>query len=203
MFRDGEGRFRNDFGNMSTIIDPKTRETILLDHIAKEARKIPSPKIPAMPQMPVPPGGLPGAPAMGSPMQVIDLGKKIIEGHEAEGKQFLFSQLPKLPNAPAIPGAPALPGAPAMPAMPQPIQMMETWTTTHTQIPVLTKITGGFGEQICKCGNIITGEPKAELFKIPPDYKLVDPKAPPMPQAPAVPKAPALPQAPKLPKFPS
>jgi hypothetical protein len=107
---------------------------------------------------------------------VEDLGKGFIEGHEVEGKKYTFQppkppDMPKLPELakPAMPGMPAPPQAPPAPKMPT---VAEVWTSTKTKMPVLTKVTGPFGQQVCHCKPGPESEPHPAVFQVPPDYKL-------------------------------
>ena len=200
LIRSADGKMRVDFGNTSMITDPAAQKTILLDHIKKEAMTV-LPSHLAAPQVNAPaiPGGLPTSPV---PPQVQDLGKALIEGQEVEGKLFTFQNpvLPKppgLPQMPAMPQAPGVPQAPQMPQVPPMPTTAEVWTSTATQLPVLTKITGPYGQQICQCRTAVAAEPPPTTFQIPPDYKQV---ALPMPQPPPVPTPPQPPSL-KPPSF--
>src|SRR6185312_10922428 len=189
MLRASDGKMRVDSGNTSVITDPKAQQTILLDHVKKEARVIPAPKLPQAPEMPQMPGmpKPPSAPGAPPPPNVVDLGKGFIEGHEVSGKQFTFAPpkppempkppaMPKLPAMPQAPGMPKLPGAPKPPDAPKPPPMptvAEIWTSTSLHLPVLTKITGPFGQRTCYCKNAPTAEPHPANFQIPADYKVI------------------------------
>ena len=112
---------------------------------------IPVPPAGIMPQLPgaPPPPGMPAAPhaPAQSPavLNVKDLGKQLIAGHDAEGKQYTIKPpevpkfdapkgvLPKTPNMPAPPKAPGVPqlkapalsqppGLPKPPSLPQGLQ---------------------------------------------------------------------------------
>jgi hypothetical protein len=199
LFRSAEGKLRVDTGNMSVITDLQAKQSVILDHLTKEARissmqpplgpdGLPLPNFPTIPEIPGPP----------PPMNVKDLGKRFIEGHEVEGKEYIIQKVPKVPGL-------QLPNAP----QPPPITS-EVWTSTKLQLPVLTRLKGSFGEQLCHCRVTEMVAPNPQMFQIPPDYKVVPmpqaapPSPPAMPQAPTAPTAPAapqLPQAPKLPKF--
>ncbi len=168
---------RIDYGSTSVITNPAAQQAILLDHIKLVARVIPIPQIPQMPKMPqlgMP--GMPGAPSP-PPMNVVDLGKGFIEGHAVMGRQITF-HLPSLPQAPSLPKPPGMPQAPGMPqppGMPKPPAMptvAEVWTSASLHLPVLTKITGSFGQRTCYCKNAPTGEPHPAVFQIPPGYSL-------------------------------
>jgi hypothetical protein len=182
MVRAPDGQTRLDFANQSVISNPATGETTVLDHLKKEATVFPAPKppvgappaIPGMPAMP----SVPGAP----PPTVQNLGKKFIDGHEAEGKLFTF-QPPAVPAAPAQPAMPAIPKglpipqakppAPPVPAAPKVPQTVETWTSTQFHMPVLTTVSGSFGKQVsrCKCAPA-SPPPSPSVFQVPAGYKL-------------------------------
>lgn len=226
MFRASDGKTRVDRGNTSVITDPAAQKTVILDHLKKEARTLPLQQAPQVPQMP----GMPGMPAMPSfappgvaapaapQMNVQDLGKSFLQGHEVEGKRYTFPavqppappgtpRFPPLPQAPQmpqaqIPGMPQVPGAPQMPAAPKaptapgakpptppPLPTtVEVWTSPKLQMPMLTKAAGTFGQQTEVCKNAVPGEPSPALFQIPTDYKSI-----PMPKVPKLPNLPKLP----------
>ncbi|HEV3329812.1 MAG TPA: hypothetical protein VG096_02450 [Bryobacteraceae bacterium] len=123
LFRSADGKTRVDTGNTSLITDPAAGRTVLLDHLKKQARVMPTP--PAAPPQPgqaPPPPGMPGFALPHAPLapavNVKDLGKSVINGHEVVGKQFTFTPpvLPGKPAAPTVPGMPAAPRVPGMPA---------------------------------------------------------------------------------------
>ncbi len=220
MARSAAGQMRIDYGASSVITNPASGKTILLDHLKQEARVIPTPPTVTPPQF-TPPGmpGMPGAPTMPtSPAGAVkDLGTRVIQGVEARGTQITLPplaapqapgapQMPGMPALPKMPGAPAIPGAPAPPALPQPM-VAETWVSTKLQMPVLTRITGPFGQSICYCKNTVPGEPSPSAFQIPPNYKQIGlpstPAPPPMPGAPAMPSAPAMPGLSGMPSAPT
>jgi hypothetical protein len=206
MWRSSNGNLRLDTPQTSIITLPGSQQTIMLDHLKKEAMVIPMPPTPApsapgMPQMP-------GAPKF-PPLHVQDLGKSMIEGHEVEGKRFTFSpppapqnpqppqapqapQMPKLPQLPKgvkmppLPKLPQLPKPPQVPKPPQPT-VTEVWTSVKLKTPVLTKVTTAAGEQTTYCKPTSTAEPHPSLFQIPPGYKLKPPPAPKL-KPPPVPK---------------
>ena len=106
MWRSGNGNTRVDTPQMSVISLPANQQTILLDHLKKEAMVLPM-----MPGQGSPtPGGGGGqgvAPQAG-PVKVEDLGKSTIEGHEVEGKRYTLPPLPafqkpKMPEMPKLP----------------------------------------------------------------------------------------------------
>ncbi len=164
LYRSVDGKMRFDSGNVSVITDPATQQTIMLDHLKKEFRAFPAPQISADQ---LGPGGLAAAALPSPPANVQDLGKSFIEGLEVEGKRYTFQP----PDAPELPGLPQAPGLPKLPQAPQPPATSEVWTSTKLQLPVLTKITGSFGEQTCRCRYAQAGEPSPALFQIPPQYK--------------------------------
>jgi hypothetical protein len=193
--RASDGKMRIDYGTTSVITNPAAAQTILLDHLKLEVRTITAPPLPVpqLPKIPVP--GMPAIPALpASPaMTVVELGVRLIEGEQVVGKQYT------LPSA-APPGMPAAPGMPAPPALPALVS--EVWMSAKLLLPVLTRITGSFGQQMCHCKNAAAGEPPASLFQIPANYKPVGlPAAPAMPAAPSTPSAPAMPPMPKPPSL--
>jgi hypothetical protein len=190
MSRAADGKTRIDYGNTSVITDPAAQKMTILDHVAKEVRTLPLPPQAGIPKPPEPPkpGMPPGAPKPPTlptppPMSVRDLGKRVVDGHEVEGKEFTMPPLapPKPPDVrmPALPGAPKLPGVqpPAPPGAPQPpapgSMITEVWTSPALQIPILSRITGPFGKQTCHCKNAKGLEPSPSLFQIPAGYKKV------------------------------
>jgi hypothetical protein len=198
MLQSSAGQTRIDTPDTSIITDPKAAKTIILNHLTQEATVIPMPAAPTAPGLPGAPSfsppGLPGvAPPSVSPTQVVDLGKAVINGQAATGKQFTFPapSPPSLPGAPSIPGAPALPGAPQAPGGPAPPSIpaaphtvMEVWSSASLLLPVLTKVTGPFGQQITQCQVAPAAEPPPAKFQIPPGYKLTPPPIPPPPALP-------------------
>lgn len=104
---------------------------------------------------------MPQAPSPAFAGQVQELGKSFIEGHEVDGQRFIYHP-PGQPNAPTIADT-------------------EVWTSTKLGLPVVTKITGSFGRQICRCKFTEAGEPPAALFQAPADYKQPELHVPPKP----------------------
>jgi hypothetical protein len=117
MWRASDGSTRVDTAHTSVISDLAGKRTILLDHTKKEAMVIPTPPAPAA--SPAGSAPKPGGAAQLPPPQMHDLGKSTIEGHEVEGKKFVFTPPPKPPASPA-PQAAAAPQIPKMPQVPQP-----------------------------------------------------------------------------------
>src|SRR5437667_7063595 len=139
LVRSGDGKMRVDSGDISVISDPASKSTILLDHVKKEATSLSAPQLPQPPgmQMPgMPPLTPPGLPSgVAAPQSnVQDLGKKLIDGEEAEGKRITFqppkmpdmANAPKAPGMPSVPQRPGMPGAPQLPGAPQPPQLTPT-----------------------------------------------------------------------------
>jgi hypothetical protein len=180
MWRSSNGNMRLDTLHTSLISMPAAQQAILLDHLKKEATVIPVPPAPSdssKPASPHPPSSAAPLP----PLQVHDLGKSLIEGHEVEGKRYTFTP-PPLPQAPKSPQAPGIPGAPSALA-PKPPQLpksplstvTEIWTSVKLKTPVLTKVASPAGEQTTYCKPTSTDEPHPSLFQIPPSYKLKKP----------------------------
>ena len=194
------GQMRIDYGPTSVIMNPIAQQMTLLDHIKKEVQILPIPalKPPPIPLPPIP--GMPAVPpALAPAMVVVDLGIRVIQGIQVAGKQITLPPLtPPKPQVPGMPGA-------QIPAVPKPL-IAEVWTSVEAHLPVLSRITGAFGQQMCFCKNVAASEPSPTVFQIPPDYKQVGAPAPPQPpappQAPQMPQAPSLPKPPQPPKFP-
>ena len=193
MWKSGDGKFRLDTPSSSVISDPGSQQTILLDHLKKEAIILPTPPG-AQRSAPGSGAHVPAATGQAPPIHVEDLGKSTIEGHEVEGKRFTlppFSppQMPgmpkmKVPGAPqaGVPGGPAgpqVPGAPKLPQkpkLPQIPSVTEVWTSVKLKTPVLTKVTTAAGEQTTYCKPVSMDEPHPSVFQIPQGYKIKPPK---------------------------
>jgi hypothetical protein len=186
MYRSSNGNMRLDTPHTSIITDPAGQRTIMLDHLKKEAMIIPTPPASSAPSAAGSPQA-PGEPAPPPSLQVHDLGKSQIEGHEVEGKRYILAPPPHTPPSPQSPQAPqmskmpkpaqsAAPKPPQSPKPPQPT-VTEVWTSVKLKTPVLTKMTSPAGEQTTYCKPTSTEEPHPSLFQIPPGYKLRKPKA--------------------------
>ena len=195
MWRSSDGKFRLDTPSTSVINDPGSQQTILLDHLKKEATIIPmSPAVPGSmapgsPQVPAAQGQAPS-------VKVEDLGKSMIEGHEVEGKRFTLPPfalpdkpaLPQLkmpgvpqagpPSAPKPPGAPGMPSAPKLPKLPPVPSVTEVWSSVKLKAPVLTKVTTSAGEQTTYCKPVSSDDPHPSVFQIPQGYKIKPPTLP-------------------------
>jgi len=191
MWRSSDGKTRIDTPQTSVISDPAAQHTIVLDHLKKEASIIPM----TPPGAPPPPGApsATGAPAAPHPpsVQVQDLGKSMIDGHEVEGKRFTLPTpptppkppLPAMPAAkmpglkmPGAPEPPKPPAAPAAPSAPKPPSVTELWTSVKLKTPVLTKVTTPAGELTTYCKPTLTAEHPPSVFQIPPGYTIKPPK---------------------------
>ena len=156
MWRSSSGKMRIDTPSASIISSPADKKTILLDHLKKEAMVIPMPPATGT----APSGGpkVPGGAGSAPPMQVQDLGKSMIEGHEVEGKRYVLPaaqkpempSMPKMPKLPQMPKPPQSPQATAPPKPPQPT-VTEVWTSVKLKTPVLTKVTSALGSQTTYC----------------------------------------------------
>jgi hypothetical protein len=201
--RGAGGQTRVDSGDTSVISDPAAGNAILLDHVKKTAtiqQTPPPPQLPGAPPMPQP--AFPGAPAapQAPNVQVQDLGKSVIQGQAVEGKRFLIPtpplpQAPGVPKPPALPGAPQAPNAPGAPAAPphppapaasqapQPPTIADVWHSPGMSLPMLTQMSGPFGQLTQSCQSAVPGEPHPAAFQIPPDYKVIlaPPPVPPVP----------------------
>ncbi len=189
-YRALDGKTRLDLGSFSIITDPISQVRITLDHLKMEALIIQPPALPSAPgvQLPGMSLALPPLPTDGPGVDIVQLGKSIVHGMEAEGFRYVF--------------------AIADPLSPPPIASWEVWIHLATQLPVLTQAIGPFGQRttICQC---LAVEPPANLFQIPPNYRTIIPEIPKLPAdlpaaaLPSVPSAPSLPQAPSLPSVPT
>lgn len=187
MWRSADGKFRLDTPSTSVITDPASQQTILLDHVKKEATIVPvssaasGTALPGGPQLSAVQGQAPQ-------VHVEDLGKSMIEGHEVEGKRFTLppftppakpampaASIPKPPQA-SIPGAPGLPAVPKIPTLPHVPSVTEVWTSVKLKAPVLTKVTTSAGEQTTYCKPVSGDEPHPSVFQIPQGYKIKPPK---------------------------
>jgi hypothetical protein len=189
MVRASDGKTRIDMPDKSIITDPAAQRAILLDHAAKQAHILPmTPSSPQMPQMQAPMPGMPQLPKppQSAPVSVQNLGKAMIEGHPVEGMRYIVQppapptppslNIPKPPQMPNMPQMPQAPQAPQPPMPPVPPIVSEVWTSTQLKTPVLTKVTGPFGEQTTYCKPAAAAEPHPSVFQIPPGYKMVMPK---------------------------
>jgi hypothetical protein len=178
MWRSSDGKTRIDTAQSSVISDPVSQQTIVLDHVKKEASVIPM-GAPGSP--PSQTGAAPGSPSAGihpSSVQVQDLGKSMIEGHEVEGKRYTLpaqppSSKPPLPAMPGlkIPGSGQAPQSPQAPKAPPP-NIAEVWTSLKLKTPILTKVSTPVGEQTTYCKPTETAEHPPSVFQIPPGYKI-------------------------------
>ncbi len=186
MWRSSDGKIRFDTPNTSIISDPGSLRTILLDHVKKEASIFPMPA----PMSGAPSAGMPQSAAAGVPklptLQVEDLGKSMIEGHEVEGKRYTLPPIvpppkPAMPTIPKVPTsavavqAPSAPGAPQvpkMPTLPPKPNVTEVWTSVKLKAPVLTRVTTAAGEQTTYCKPTSADEPHPSVFQIPAGYKI-------------------------------
>lgn len=185
MWRSGDGKTRIDTPQSSIISDPVSQQTIVLDHVKKEASVIPmAPPGAAAPQASAAPGSA-DAGIHPSSVQVQDLGKSMIEGHEVEGKRYTFPGQPsppkppmpampglKSPGAPGAPNAPQASASPQAPKAPPPPNIAEVWTSVKLKTPVLTKVTTPVGEQTTYCKPTESAEHPPSVFQIPPGYKI-------------------------------
>jgi hypothetical protein len=115
-------------------------------------------------------------------VQVQDLGKSMIEGHEVEGKRYTLPGQPPPPKPPlpAMPGlkmpgsaeAPKPPQASASAQAPKAPNIAEVWTSVKLKTPVLTKVSTPVGEQTTYCKPTETAEHPPSVFQIPQGYKI-------------------------------
>lgn len=171
-YRDSEGRTRRevklsgvgpfpldgDEVNIVFINDPVSGENYNLnvqDRVAQKLRRHPQPNPPQE--------GVKGPPEAGAG-KTESLGKKIIEGIEAEGTRTTWTiAVGQIGND-------------------QPIDVVsETWFSKELQIVVMSKhIDPRFGDNTYRLTNINRTEPQRSLFTVPGDYRIVDSPPPPM-----------------------
>ena len=110
---------------------------------------LPAIKVPQKPKLPIP--KIPGMPKLAMP------------------------KLPGMPNVPGMPKPPAAPKPPQAPPLPKPPvpTVAEVWNSHVTGMPVLSKVSGAFGQQTMVCKNAPVPEPHPSMFLPPPNYKLV------------------------------
>lgn len=180
--RDGEGRTRREMGPMTFIHDPVAKVDLILENQRKTARKVMMPNLAAgeagkdvlffNSAAPPPPGG-PGRqittltramPAMRIPdgeaatfeTKTEPLGKRIIEGTEAEGTRTTVT-------------VPAGAMGNELPL----VTVSERWTSTELKTLVLsTRKDPRMGETTYRLTNLRKGEPARMLFEMPPDFTL-------------------------------
>jgi hypothetical protein len=193
--RAASGMLRIDYAVTSVIVNPATLKVILLDHLKMEVRTIVLPAPPTLvpPALQIP--GMPPIPAAAAPAMIaVNLGLKVIAGVQVQGMQYTLPPIvpPKppqiqLPPPPQIqlPGMPPPPPLPALPPPPPPPLVAEVWLSVKLLLPVLSRIVGPFGQQMCHCVNAVAGEPPPTAFQIPPGYKPVG--LPPPPKPPSMP----------------
>jgi hypothetical protein len=173
--------------NAPTVKVEDLGKTLLDGHEVEGKRFVmPPPTVPAapgfqMPAMPKVPGfkipGMPKPPAMQVPgmpkppeMQVPGMPKAPAMQAPAAPKP------PQMPGMPPPPAAPPLPGMPPPPAAPHAPTTAEVWNSTKMGLPMLTKMTGGFGQLTQVCKKAVPGEPPPAAFQIPQGYKVTTPK---------------------------
>ncbi|MBK9168476.1 MAG: hypothetical protein IPM24_13540 [Bryobacterales bacterium] len=191
-FRDGEGRTRHEEAHGAalpgtgatrgtiSLYDPVEGVNWILDPVEKKARKLPAPPLPPPP--PTVSGGFAGefsgrmvvrslaidaqpapvwTPLAGGPgaaQEQESLGKRVIDGMECEGTRYVRV----IPEG-AIGNE-------------RPIRVEgERWFSKELQAMVETRnIDPRTGETRMQLTNIRRGEPDPALFRVPPDYEIVD-----------------------------
>jgi len=195
MTRSGDGRMRIDTGSTSVITDPRTQQAMVLDHARRTASFMPMSPTPPQAGPPqvggaAPPTGGPAMPAVG----VQSLGRSVINGQQVDGTRFVVQPPPQAPGAPQAPDMPQVPGTPQAPSAPQAAgtpqapgspkapTVVDVWTSILLGIPVLTQVSGPFGQQTSYCQAAPSGEPHPGLFQVPPGYTPVMPLPPSAPR---------------------
>lgn len=155
MMRSLDGKIRFDQPNLSIIAD--LAKTIILNHLTLEAQEIPHAPSFQMPKVQLP--GVPSFTPPQLPLNVQELGKRLMNGIEVEGKLFKFAP-------------PALPGMPQPPSVPH---LVEVWTSPQFQLPLASRITGELGMMMTFAKKVNPCQPPAASFQIPAGYKLLPP----------------------------
>ncbi len=143
----------------------------MLNRESKEATVIPMKDVSGpQPQS----GGKPALSPPAAPTEVQDLGKRMLLGHEVEGKRYTFPPVMPPPQPKEAPMPAEERRGAAVKADPPPPQTLEVWTATKLQIPLVSRTVGVLGKQTTMCRKISPGEPPAAAFKIPPEYKIIE-----------------------------
>jgi hypothetical protein len=165
--RDEKSRTRVEHGDIASVNDPAAGKSFLL-HMPK---KIAIPQVPQPPMLPpkpkiaapTPPGAAPAAlPQPPEFKESADLGKKMIDGMMAHGKEYTA----------------------AIPGKPQPMSI-QVWTADDLKLPIQSTVkdpsTGT--TTVTQMKNVVPGAKiDPAKFQIPADFKTVQPPpAPPLP----------------------
>lgn len=155
VYRDSQGRTRQDTGSSVTITDPGTRTTVYLDVADRTFRRVTS-------------NPTAGAPAPGSDMASASgsrplssapraLGTTQMQGVRVEGQAYTVT-IPAYKTRPAL------------------HKEVTIWLSTDVQLPVQTKVVDSSGQQYTQTyTNIRAGvEPAASLFTVPAGYRPAD-----------------------------
>jgi hypothetical protein len=167
VYRDGAGRTRREMvlGAVGPIVvedapvemvfinDPVAGRHYALDVSRHTARRLPLPDKP-----PVPPG-----PEGEENVKTESLGKRTVEGVEAEGTRSVMT----------IPAGRV--------GNDRPLEVVdERWYSPELQVVVLSSHKDPFtGENVYRLTNITRAEPAASLFEVPADFKVVEGPPPP------------------------
>jgi hypothetical protein len=163
--RDEKSRTRVEHGDIVSVNDPVAGKSFLL-HPAKKIAIPQEPKPPMLPAQPAvaapKPGAAPALPQAPEFKETADLGKKMVNGHMAQGKQYSAT----------------------VPGKPKPMSA-EVWTAPDLKLPMHSTVkdpsTGT--TTVTQMKNVTPGAKiDPGKFKIPADFKTIQPpKAPPIP----------------------
>ena len=129
-----------------------------------------TPQMSAMPSAPKPPQ-IPGMPPLPAAPKIPGM-PPLPAGLKIPGTPPLPAGL-KVPGMSQVPAAPKMSGAPPAPAAPQTPTTTEVWNSTRMGVPMLMKMSGGFGQLTQVCHSAVPGEPHPSAFQIPPGYKVI------------------------------
>jgi hypothetical protein len=148
LYRDGQGRVRQDTGPLVTVNDPTTGSIVRWNTQSRTYQRVPAAR----------PGGGPAAQPSG-PQPVFsprhDLGTASVSGVSAQGQAYTVT-VPR--------GA-----AKAV------TKQVTVWASAQAQLPVRTQVTESTGQSFSQTyTNIRAGEPDGSLFAVPAGYRQGD-----------------------------
>jgi hypothetical protein len=136
------------------------------------------PKVPQIPGMPSVVPKTPQIPGMASVIpktpQIPGMASVIPKTPQIPGMASVIPKTPQIPGMPpVVPKTPQMPGMPPPPAAPPPPATTDVWNSTRMGVPILTKMSGSFGQLTQVCRSAVPGEPHPSAFQIPQGYKVI------------------------------